>query len=78
MNHSPEFTKTRTLLAVNEIINKHQERYIQELLVKNQDLQRALKSTYTPVLRHQVQVLEARLDTLEKLEKDIASLGEKQ
>jgi hypothetical protein len=77
-----EIIKGRVAIAVNETIHQHQARYSEELVQKLEDLKRAYATTYSEttvgVLFHQaqeigyqVQVLEARMDTLRDLEEDM-------
>ena len=62
-------------MDIRELIHKHMQKYSVELQTKLEDLSTAYTSSYKEavigVIRHQVQVLEARMDTLRDLEEDI-------
>ncbi len=68
-------TKLRTDLDFRELIHTHEARISEELVRKLEDYKIAHTTPYKEavidVLRHQIQVLEARMDTLRDLEEDL-------
>lgn len=70
-----DIIRGRIRIAVMETIHAHQTRYSEELQQKLEDLKYAYTTSYkqavTDVMRHHVQVLEARMDTLRDLEEDV-------